>query len=1835
MFRITLIRFFIGLMVLTNFANEGFAGDTDVVRPVKFKVQYSFLGWDISGGGPFTTESSAIGGAKLALENDSDFSTKNFTFENLQYGSVAGWPILTNPQKHNLCHGWSSNDTIYPQAFPGTVQVRYNHTCAVFNWTDTRTGKSGTYGVDLKLEYLPTCPTNFAYPGRGYSCVCDSSKANCLISEENTGPVCSVDGEVTAGSDPINPATGNGYLIEVDYEGTGLHPLRIERTYNTTTYLNHRMFGKAWRGNFDQYIKADTAANPGLFTTVRSNGRAYRAARSSLQSNLTLLPAFLTGSDNILEQKNASGVRTGYTYSLNGKTENYDAKGNLKALRTPEGFALAITYSDADLGLVNTVTDWYGRKLTFIYQTVNGVTRVSEIRLPGAVSTPNGFFPAIKYYYDSNHNLTRVIRPDGSERRYGYQIWGALGTSTVPEYLSHILNKVTDENNSVLLQWQFPATGSSLAMSSKNGQAKSINFVGISNSSNASGIPLNTAQVNHATNTYKMTFVGNGGSARLSSIDKPCFNCTSSGAKLGKSYKYDSYGRTTERLAQNGRKDVYEHTTSGLPSLKTVAMGTVDETSVKATWDEILRKPTEIDRPYSKATINYLNGLVSKRTDFDKVQNMSREWAITYNGKQPIKIQDPMGNISENVFATANSAQGMVGEIISTKNAKGHTTQILNRDAEGRVTRYQNPNGLITTITYAAGSDAIAQTDVGPSSGPFLTTKFTWNKSRLTKVTKPDKTSLSFEYEPDNGALIKISDNYGDFTTYEYDSEGRVKRQEFRAANTTLIQSIRSTFNEYGQLVNTVSEQNPEPNSSNRKYTDASGVNENNLTEFTDEIGNITKNQFDVLDRLKQIKMANQGTHSFEYDKENRITKITDANGAITEFTYNGFAQVTKVSSDDAGVREYRYDLNGNLVEYKDARGLITTYTYDSLNRRTSVKYGSTPTIFDMQYTYDQGVNGLGQLTSIQDVNGQKSIYYDVFGRPIMVAETIAFVEYRTTYRYDDFGRLVRITYPSGRTVDYGYEPEGTRLLNLSTSYNGITTNLVSNIRYGAFSSLAGYTLSSNNNQAPGRNFDVTYAFDNEFRLKSKQMIDLSNSNVIESLRYDYDSLNQVKKISDLSPSPTRGQQLDYDFAGHLNFASGAFGTKNFGFDLNGNLKSSQLVVVPTDWDLAKSSPNLQLTNSTIYRASSTTADWRAAISRDPVASGKWYIEFKGNVNDSMIGLAGNAFNNTLHLGHPSNSQTMGFIVLCSDPADTVNCHLKFHWVAGGVRQDLFAMAVPKSAMAGKVFGLYIDVEAKTIQVFMNGQAVYAPVSFAGLTGPNYYLAVALRNNFASWGGNMLMDFGRSPVSLPSALSSVPNLRAGFGPLQPMGVAPQTNQFLGYNYDSNGNVVGRNGQELIYSVQDRLTEVRRGAEIVAQYTYDSAGQRTVKKVGTKTTGFLRNHLSGQVIAEVDDTGALLKEYIYLGSDPIAQIIPDSLNNTISFRPPLPDNSHPIDVSNSAAMFGAAAAFMTSGPSTKQVPESAGIYFYLNSHIGTPERLINGNGATVWSAIVHPFGQAQITQSVVTNNLRFQGQYYDVETDIHQNNSREYDPQTGAYLQVDPVGLASSYNPYTYANGDPVNLIDERGTAPTLGASFPNSFVFKYIGENKAIQVGIDVITHGESMPVLLFRDSAGKEVMTLLTNVTGNSVHIALRQLSKQVGLKDPAHYGLLRFHNEGDAWSVDVSGFHQQRPSAVDQEAIERHMKNGGVGIKSSTPGRLAGSIPDKSKNTFDNELTGSANPSKTQLVKKRGAGPRGQRGFVLIPNVSVVPKLLPVLNAIDAAMLGWQVGNAIGTSS
>jgi RHS repeat-associated protein len=102
------------------------------------------------------------------------------------------------------------------------------------------------------------------------------------------------------------------------------------------------------------------------------------------------------------------------------------------------------------------------------------------------------------------------------------------------------------------------------------------------------------------------------------------------------------------------------------------------------------------------------------------------------------------------------------------------------------------------------------------------------------------------------------------------------------------------------------------------------------------------------------------------------------------------------------------------------------------------------------------------------------------------------------------------------------------------------------------------------------------------------------------------------------------------------------------------------------------------------------------------------------------------------------------------------------------------------------------------------------------------------------------------------------------------------------------------------------------------------------------------------------------------------------------------------------------------------------------HLGRPIRMTNGAKTTVWQATWKPWGEVQTLSGTTTNNLRYPGQYFQIETGLHYNHHRMYDPVTGRYTQPNPLRFVDGPSIYAYAKNSPYMYRDRDGRfAPLL------------------------------------------------------------------------------------------------------------------------------------------------------------------------------------------------------------
>lgn len=210
-------------------------------------------------------------------------------------------------------------------------------------------------------------------------------------------------------------------------------------------------------------------------------------------------------------------------------------------------------------------------------------------------------------------------------------------------------------------------------------------------------------------------------------------------------------------------------------------------------------------------------------------------------------------------------------------------------------------------------------------------------------------------------------------------------------------------------------------------------------------------------------------------------------------------------------------------------------------------------------------------------------------------------------------------------------------------------------------------------------------------------------------------------------------------------------------------------------------------------------------------------------------------------------------------------------------------------------------------------------------------------------------------------------------------------------YDNAGNTVS-DGYVASYNLAGRMSTLSLNG-ITSTYAVDGMSRRVRKydSTGEASTVVFVYGQGNELLGEYDSTGAALREYVWLGSTPVAVFTPD-----------------PGGASNPL------------------------IYYIHADHLDAPRVVVDrSNSQRRWEWLGEPFGTMPPNNDpsglgAFTLNLRFPGQYFDQESGLFFNNHRVYDGSIGRYTQSDPIGLQGGINTYAYVDGNPVSNIDPDG-----------------------------------------------------------------------------------------------------------------------------------------------------------------------------------------------------------------
>ena len=578
---------------------------------------------------------------------------------------------------------------------------------------------------------------------------------------------------------------------------------------------------------------------------------------------------------------------------------------------------------------------------------------------------------------------------------------------------------------------------------------------------------------------------------------------------------FDDYGRPAQAVTQElnaigapigmetTTKATYWHPGDGVWLVGNRASSTLTTYGSNSTGPTTSTEYDTFGRPIKLTE----NGLVQGTTTYDKSgppaevtdalgNRTTYTWGSYTGGENPTRtdvVRDALGGETSSTF-------DIEGRLVRAVDRLGRVTSV-DYDEFGRVLKVSPPKGDTThpglpetVITYPDPT-TVRATVAGHSSEARIDTA---GRPRLS--TSSSGVTEAIEYAA-NGAPAKTTatDTESNKVLSEqlFDSLGRPTVTRSMAGTSKLVQVASRSYDSAGRLASVVA-----PNASGSvKVTYAYDSLVGTSICTVDCAHSVVATSSYTPTGGAEVVASTSATLTQSVGGEDRIIGRSDDGGATwftysftsspnpASGTYDPFGQLRFVTGPNAISYSYTYDANARLTEQIRTDLSKTTYTYksgpegptsivdctsssaaggertdattcfesDELNRPTKVidKTGGT-SVELVSYDYSGEDANLGQnptttTTSVRD-NGVTYLYTrDVAGRVVQRSSNGA----ETGWRYDPYGRLARLYYPTGLNVRYGYDTKDRP--NTISAYEGDTlkAQLVTTVAYNPNSTIA------------------------------------------------------------------------------------------------------------------------------------------------------------------------------------------------------------------------------------------------------------------------------------------------------------------------------------------------------------------------------------------------------------------------------------------------------------------------------------------------------------------------------------------------------------------------------------------------------------------------------------------------------------------------------------------------------------------------------------------------------------------------------------------------------------
>ena len=935
-------------------------------------------------------------------------------------------------------------------------------------------------------------------------------------------------------------------------------------------------------------------------------------------------------------------------------------------------------------------------------------------------------------------------------------------------------------------------------------------------------------------------------------------------------------------------------------------------------------------------------------------------------------------------------------------------------DDGGRVSVVTDPAGTITEIDYRFDGLPISRTQI-------------LDGRRITE---------QYEYAPD-GRITRHIDPTDVERTWNHDRSANQKT--IRDGLARVVRVIEE--NPYGQtLVN----------------TDGDGV-ERSYT-------------YDPRGRLEELRVDGRLTARYSYDLADRVDAYTDGAGATWSYEYDPRGRLVAIVNPDTSRRGIGYNVDGTVSYERDETGLVTGFEYDAIGRMIERHDpvpesgpNATPRVTEYEWHYTGALRGVtdstnrrqsytidaaGRVTAVTDPAGNQTIYgLDPAGRLLVQTDPTGRTE---SYGYDDLGRLVERQVGGQVTAAYAYDDSG-RLLSETDGtgrahryeYDELGQLWRERNRAGAPKTYD-YTVAGRLHRVTDfTGIDAVYSYDREGRVTGLTYSDgsflsykqdaagrvVEQRNESETTVYRFDARGRLTAATGL----VTGMNLvyEYDLAGRrvLRTDHAAQTATRYRYDERGllaEIEDTLAGVTSFDYDRAgrrtlTSAPN-GVRTSVRYDSAGRVS---ATVVRD---GGGSIVHGLAHVYDQAGRRSYDITADGLVTGYQYNDQ--GRLAQVQYPFAGPKRESDYERFAEhGVVRALPAGTTPApshAAPGGTTFQDYLDVNPAAADGLL---AAYREIHGLSKAQPQLYQQV--------WTEKFTYDQAGNRQEWQTGWGKVTYTYDTAGRLEQAGATT-------YDYDMAGNLTERRSStgstSYHYTAQHRLAAAETPEALVG-YAYDAAGRRIMRtEIGRAggdagAEGGVPEPGSRPLQKRPNSAGAHRTVYRHDGSSRMVssrvELELAGVADVEGLVKPTREAGGRYRPAPSAGLSGGASATsrqtfaeVTLARRTLSVTGPQGSRYLSHDVLGSVRVATTFDGQVADTYEYDAYGETLSGETSHSQPYGYNGKPQDRITGLYDYGFRDYLPEAGRFVTVDPI--KDGVNWYAYVNADPVNFVDAWG-----------------------------------------------------------------------------------------------------------------------------------------------------------------------------------------------------------------